>query len=141
MKTNLVLLICLSALTARAGDPPAQQFQSSHITTLQPMPLGEMERLQSFMTPRPDVSMIAIGRSDFALSSPLVDGFRRLPPAENLSRGQRFLRLPIIRLFVPKPESTGGGGGRYFAWRNCPEAWTVAASRPEITRDWRQNRW
>jgi hypothetical protein len=141
MKAKLLLLCCLSAMTARAGDPLTQQFQSSHITTLQPMPLSETLRLQSFMTPRHDRSVITIGRSDFALNGPFFEGLRPLPPDDNLSRGQQFLRLPVIRLLVPRPEPTPSRTSRYFAWRNCPDAWTVAASRPEITRDWRQNRW
>ena len=129
-----VFLLCFgSALTAYAADPPAQ-FNSS---MLKPLPHSESERWQNFITPRKDVSVIAIGRSDFVFSGPLVSGFRRLPPEEGLSRTRRFLRLPVIRLFVPGPmERPPEGGPKYFAWRSeeCSLDWSHAASRPEISK-------
>src|SRR5437868_15440909 len=84
-----VLLPCFrSALTAYAADPPSQ-FDS---TALKPLPRNESERWQNFIRPRKDMPVIAMGRSDFVFSGPLVMGFRRLPHEENLSRGQKFLR-------------------------------------------------
>ena len=86
------------------------------------------------MTPRQDIPVITLGRSDFVFSGPLVEGFRRLPHEENLSRGQRFLRLPVVRLFVPKPMPVPAEGGKYFAWHSsaCSLSWPEAANRPEI---------
>jgi hypothetical protein len=80
------------------------------------------------------MSVIALGRSDFVFSGPLVYGFRRLPHEEHLSRTRRFLRLPIIRLFVPGPMPVPEEGGKYFAWRSdeCSLPWREAASRPDI---------
>ena len=133
MNAKLFLLCFVSALTAAAADPPAQ-FNSM---VLKPLQITEAERLQSLLAPRRDIPVIAIGRSDFVFSGPLVQGFRRLPHEENLSRGQKFLRLPLIRLFVPGPmERPPETGGKYFAWRSdeCSVPWVLAASRPPISK-------
>lgn len=133
MNAKLFLLCFASALTAASADPPAQ-FNSTVRTPLQ---ITESERLQSLLAPRRDIPVIAIGRSDFVFSGPLVQGFRRLPHQDNLSRGQKFLRLPLIRLFVPGPmERPPETGGKYFAWRNdgCSVPWILAASRPTIAK-------
>jgi hypothetical protein len=132
MNAKLFLLCFVSAATASAADPPAQ-FNS---TVLAPIPLSESARLHNMLTQKPDLPVIALGRSDFVFSGPLVEGFRRLPHAEGLSRGQRFLRLPIIRLFVPGPMESPPKTGKYFLWHNenCSLPWTSAASRPRITK-------
>jgi len=138
MKTTVFLLCFVSAFAAVAGDPPTQ-FSSSARTGI---PITEGQRQVEFIFAKRDAPVIALGKSDFVLSGPLVAGFRKLPPQENLTRTQRFLRLPLIRLFVPGPmERPPGGTGKYFAWRNdnCDLPWTVAASRPVGARwtDWR----
>jgi hypothetical protein len=132
MKTSLFLFCFVSTLTAFAADSPAQ-FNS---TVVPRMPSGDSARWQSLLTQRPDVPVIALGRSDFVFSGPLVEGFRRLPHEEHLSRTRRFLRLPLIRLFVPRPMPWPDEGGKYFAWRSdeCSLPWPAAASRPEVTR-------
>lgn len=133
MKTKVFLLCFVTALTAFAADPPSQ-FQA---TMSKSMPLTEAERQQNFLQARPDRPVIALGKTDFVLSGPLVQAFRKLPPRENLTRAQRFLRLPVIRLFVPGPmENPPGGTGKYFAWRTseCSLPWVEAASRPPFTR-------
>jgi hypothetical protein len=130
MNAKLFLLCFVSAATAWAADPPGQ-FNS----TLHPMiPLTRAERLQNFLTQKPDFPVISLGKSDFVLSGPLIEGFRRLPPVENLSRGQKFLRLPLVRLFVPKPMPWPDDGGKYFAWRNSSLPWALASSRPRIQK-------
>ena len=91
------------------------------------------ERQNEFLEARRDAPVITFGKSDIVLSGPLVAGLRKLPHEEGLSRAQKFLRLPVIRLFVPGPmEKPPGGTGKYFAWRNenSPLPWPVAASRP-----------
>jgi len=141
MRTTVFLLCFVAAFTAAAGEPPAQ-FSSS----VRPgIPITEGERQVDFIFAKRAAPVIALGKSDFVLSGPLVAGFRRLPPQENLTRAQRFLRLPIIRLFVPGPmERPPGGTGKYFAWRNDDSdlPWTLAASRPVGARwiDWKDAR-
>jgi hypothetical protein len=133
MKTKVFLLCFVSALTAFAADPPSL-FTA---TMSKSMPLTEAERQKNFLEARRDHPVIALGKSDFVLSGPLVAGLRKLPPRENLTRTQRFLRLPVIRLFVPGPmENPPGGTGKYFAWRTseCSLPWTEAASRPPLAR-------
>jgi hypothetical protein len=129
MKAKLFLLCFVSALTASAADLPSQ-FNS---TVLPHMPYSDSARWESLLTPRRDIPVIVLGRSDFVFSGPLVEGFRKLPHVENLSRGQRFLRLPLVRLFVPKPMPVPTGG-KYFAWHSdeCSLPWREAASRPDI---------
>jgi hypothetical protein len=132
MKTMVFLLCFASGLTALAADPPSQY----NATMFKAMPLTEAERQKNFIESRPDRPVIAIGKSDFVLSGPLVEGFRRLPQNPDLSRGQKFLRLPIIRLLVPGPMENPPGTGKYFVWRNdqCAVPWTAAASRPPIEK-------
>ncbi len=133
MKTTVLLLCFVAAWTAWAGDPPAQ-FSSS----VRPgIPITAGERQTDFIFAKRDAPVIALGKSDFVIGGPLIAGFRKLPPQEDLTRTQRFLRLPVIRLFVPGPEDKPPGGtGKYFAWRNedSPLAWTVAASRPPVQK-------
>jgi hypothetical protein len=130
MNAKLFLLCFISTATASAADPPTQ-FNSSAFP-----PLNDSPHSQSPLTQKRDLPVIALGRSDFVLNSPLIDGFRPLPHADNLSRGQRFLRLPIIRLFVPQPMEMPPEGGKYFVWRNenCSLPWPAAASRPKILK-------
>src|SRR5882724_1470084 len=133
MNAKLFLLCFVSAWTASAADPPAQL----NSTLRTPIQITESERFQALIAhTKANPSAIAIGRSDFVFSGPLVYGFRKLPHQENLTKAQKFLRLPVIRLFVPgpmpRPPETGG---RYFAWRSESDlAWTTAASRPGIIR-------
>ena len=135
MKTKLLLLCFGSALTAYAADPPAQ-FNSSLRTGIQ---ITESERFQALMEhSKQNLSTVSIGHSGFNLSGPFVYGFRKLPPREDLTRAQRFLRLPVIRLFVPGPmPNPPESGGRYFAWRSEESrilAWTTAANRVGTTK-------
>lgn len=134
MNAKLFLVCFVSAASAMAADPPAG-FDSTvpfNSTVLPPFSIYDSSTWKSdLIKPKPAVPVIVVGR-DFVLNSPLVEGLRKLPPQEDLSRGQRFLRLPIIRLLVPKPMPTPPGTGRYFAWRNCSQAWPDAASRPAI---------
>lgn len=139
MKTTVFLLCFASALTAFADNPPAQ-FNS---TVVRPgIPITQAERQFDFLFAKRDAPVIALGKSDYVISGPLVTGLRKLPREDNLGLGRKFLRLPIIRLFVPGPmERPPGGTGKYFAWRNVdsPLPWTAAASRPVGARfmDWR----
>jgi hypothetical protein len=133
MKTILFLLCFASALTAFTAETNSQ-FKA---TTLKPIPLTKAERQQEFINAKRDHAVIALGKSDFVISGPLVQGFRRLPPEENLSRGRKFLRLPVIRLLVPGPmENPPGGTGKYFAWKSeqCSLPWVGAANRPPIEK-------
>lgn len=118
-----------------AADPPARFNSTAGFDSpvLPGFSLYDASTWKSdLINPKPAVPVIILGR-DFVLNSPIIEGLRRLPPAENLTRAQRFLRLPVIRLFVPKPmPKPPGGTGRYFAWHNCSLAWTDAASRPAI---------
>ena len=130
MNAKLFLLCFFSATAAFAADP-STQFNS---TALPPIPLNDPWRWRGLLTEKHDSPTIALGKTDFSVNGPLVEGFRRLPHVDDLSRGQRFLRLPIIRLFVPGPMESPPGTGKYFSWRNEDNhsAWALTASRPGI---------
>lgn len=132
MKTMVFMLCFVPAMAAFAADPPAQ----TDFSVRSGIPMTSAERQQEFLTTRRDSRAVALGKSDFVMSGPLVAGLRKLPPQEGLSRSQKFLRLPIIRLFVPGPMERPSGTGRYFAWKNegNPLPWAVAASRPAVAR-------
>jgi hypothetical protein len=123
MKTMVFLLCFVSTMV----------FAQSDFSARQGIPMTQAERQKEYLEARHDAPVITFGKSDIVLSGPLVAGLRKLPPQEGLSRGQKFLRLPIVRLFVPGPmEKPPGGTGKYFAWRNENSAlpWPAAASRP-----------
>ena len=131
MNAKPFLLCFISVSAAFAADPPGQY----NATTLQPIPYSDPSRWRTLLIEKRDSPLIVLGKSDFTISSPLIEGLRPLRHAEGLSRGQRFLRLPVIRWFVPGPmEKPPGGTGHYFAWRNCDLPWTEAASRPGIVK-------
>jgi hypothetical protein len=126
------LLLCLfSVSTALAGDPPAQY----NATAFPPMPLYSRPGSGSFLTKKSESPLVTLGKSDFVVSGALIEGLRPLHNTEGMSTGQKFLHLPVIRLFVPGPmPRPPGGTGKYFAWRNSDndEPWEVRASRPPL---------
>lgn len=83
---------------------------------------------------------LQIGRSDFTLSGPLVDGVRRSRTTDERSLGKRLLGLPVVRLFVPLPMPSPPGGGRYLLWGESDRPWTsvaqgVPARDPAVTHE------
>ena len=100
MKTTVFLLCFVSALTAFGADPAAQaQFNAS---VLKGIPLTEAERQKEFLEAKRDAPVIALGKSDFVFSGPLVAGFRRLPPASDLT--------PCAAVFTAAGDSVVGAG-------------------------------
>ena len=130
MKAQLPLLCLFAATTGLAADTPsdytATAFPPFRVNT-------DPAHWDKLITRSQNSPVIALGKSDFVISGPLIQGFKPLRSHEDLNLGQKFLRLPIIRLVVPGPmENPPGGTGKYFAWRNCSQAWPQAASRPGI---------
>ncbi len=135
MNAKLILLCLLSASTALAADSPSL-FDSTTTSMMKPIPLNGYSPWRSLLTQRHEPPHFMLGKSDFALNSPLIDGWRPLPHVEGLSRTQRFLRLPVIRLFVPGPMERPSGAGKYFKWRDDDSdiPWSVASSRAGIMK-------
>jgi hypothetical protein len=75
-------------------------------------------------------SALRIGKSDFTISGPLVDGLRRKRFTGERSLGKRLLGLPVVRLFVPQPMPSPPGGGRYFCWGERAESWSSISKAP-----------
>jgi hypothetical protein len=71
---------------------------------------------------------IPIGRSSLTLGGPLIQTFQRPRDWSDLSRGEKFLSLPIINLFVPQPmPRPPGGTGKYFKWGESDQSWATVA--------------
>jgi hypothetical protein len=60
---------------------------------------------------------LRLGSSDIVMSGPLITGFQRQKFSTDRSPGQKFIGLPVIRLFVPqRMPSPPETGGKYIAW-------------------------
>ena len=132
MNTKPLLLCLFSVSTAWAGDSSPQY----NATAFPPIPLYSPSGSSSFLTKKPESPLVTLGKSDFVVSGAVIEGLRPLRHTEGMSRGQKFLHLPIIRLFVPGPMPSPPGTGKYFYWRNSDndEPWAVRASRPCIAK-------
>ena len=73
---------------------------------------------------------LKLGKSDCVISGPLVDTFRLKPPTQtDRSLGRKILDLPIISMFVPAPWPKTTREGKYFAWGERDQPWSVTAER------------
>jgi len=127
------LLFCLfSASTAFAGDPPAQY----NAKAFPAVPLYSHSQSSVWLTKKTESPLVTLAKTDFTVTGPLIDGLRPLGHSADLSPGRKFLRLPIIRLFVPGPMPSPPGTGKYFAWRasDNDEPWEARSSRPCIVK-------
>ena len=113
------------ALTIRVEKQPSQMDISKALTTWAPPSWDEPVKQNP---PR-----LTLGRSDSAVSGPLVDTFRLgRRAAEEPTLGRRLLGLPIINIFVPEPMPKPPREGVYFAWGERDVPWSVLCepSRP-----------
>ena len=129
MKTKL-LLIGFVGLSLSVG---AGESQTAPINVANsPADLrwdNTLEHWDRVMSQRRTVPELQIGKSDFVVRGPLIEGFRYRRNTD-LSLGQKFLRLPVINMFIPQRMATPPGGtGRYFAWHSETERpWGTVAS-------------
>jgi hypothetical protein len=72
-------------------------------------------------------SALRIGKSDFNIGGPLIEGLRRRRSVPDRSLGRKILGLPIVRLFVPQPMPYPPGGGKYFRWGESSRPWVSTA--------------
>ena len=118
----LVFSSCL--LTLGAQERPAQ-FDASKTA----LPQWNSLKIEELMEPRP--TRLTLGKSDFVMGGALVETFRATPrPAGERTLAQKFLGLPIVNMFVPGPMPKTGQGGKYFAWGQREESWSVVSARP-----------
>jgi hypothetical protein len=128
------LLLCLfSVSTAFAGDKTTLQYNQSAFPAA---PLYSPSQLRGVLTQKSESPLVTLGKTDFVVTGPLIDGLRPMRHTENMSATQKFLHLPVIRMFVPGPMPTPPGTGRYFYWKNSDndEPWAVRSSRPCLSR-------
>ena len=130
MKARLLLLLTISF---GAADAAFAREEPSHFNSTTTTPKAQTQwntdpkYWERVLRAPKDLPDLKIGKSDYVIGGPLIDGLRRRRPAPDLSRGQRFLRLPIVRLFVPQPMPSPPGGGRYFLWGESSRPWTAIA--------------
>jgi hypothetical protein len=75
-----------------------------------------------------DEASVKIGKGEYKVRGPLIDGIRRSKrTAEDRSLGRRLLSLPIVRWFVPQPMPNPPGGGKYFLWGESDKPWASVA--------------
>lgn len=89
---------------------------------------------------RKTTSALRIGKSDFTITGPLVEGLRRQRSTGPRSLGKRLVSLPIVRWFVPGPMPSPPGGGRYLLWGESDRPWAsvaqgVPAGDPAVTHE------
>lgn len=73
---------------------------------------------------------LRLGKSDYAVSGPLVDTFRLKPRVQQeRSLGRKILDLPIINMFVPEPWPKTTRQGKYFAWGERDQPWAATVER------------
>jgi hypothetical protein len=71
---------------------------------------------------------VRLGKKDWWIKGPVVEGIRRQRPTAERSAGQRLRELPVVRLVVPQPMETPPGGGKYFRWGESDRPWTAIAA-------------
>jgi hypothetical protein len=128
---NAKSLLLLTVSLGVAGVAFARDTQSSFNTatpTAQTQWNTDPKYWERFLHGANESPVVKLGKSDYVISGPLVDGLRRRRSSPDLSRGQRFLRLPIVRLFVPLPMPSPPGGGRYFLWGESSRPWSAVAA-------------
>ena len=126
MKLHLpVVAACIGCVNLQAQE--TNQFKS--VAEIAPWSSKyEATHPDRVLREKPEPSSIQIGKSDYAITGPLVEGLRRKKASPDLSRGERFLRLPVVRLFVPLPTPPPPGGGKYFRWGQTDRSWVHVAS-------------
>lgn len=120
----LALVFAGSALSASAQTTTAQVSTEGSASSQWNTNPKYWERL---LEERKAASGIQLGQSDWQVTGPVVNALKQRPLPANASRGKRFLNLPIVRLFVPRPMPTPPGGGRYFLWGESDRPWVAVA--------------
>ena len=126
MTANLLVSVALIslALTLRAEDKPAQ------LDAFGPKKVLDWDDPKWWEAMKHKSSAIALGKSDFAVSGPLVETFRVAPRSSaERNLGEKILKLPIVSLFVPQPMPVFRGEGKYFLWGERPLPWAAVGAR------------
>ena len=115
------------AIASASAQAPASNYDSSRYG-LGP---GQWNTSRSYwdriLSEKEFVPEMRLGRSDFVVSGPLIQGLRRQRISSDASLGRKILALPVVNWFVPQrmPSPPGGTGG-YFAWNESRNPWSVA---------------
>ena len=127
--TLLSTIVLALGLAANAQPAPDQKTLSA----LGPSPWDvSSSHWDRILSGESTVREFQLGKSDFIVSGPLMDGFRQERLSSDVSVGRKFLGLPIVRLLVPqRMPAPPGGTGKYFAWRDNSRSWaSVSAASP-----------
>lgn len=123
-------LFIVTALMASSVCLPAQTDSAELNSSTQPNWNTNPAHWERMLEQRKVSSAIQVGRSDFVISGPLVDGVRRKRITGERSLGKRLLDWPVVRLFVPEPMPSPPGGGRYFLWGERDQLWASISRAP-----------
>ncbi len=133
MNAKLLLSTSLAALAAIAQ---AQDSQPKSGVTVSATTRTEWNTNPAYweriLIPKTDSPELRIGKSDWVVKGPLLEGIRRprstgeRRPSERTA-GRRLLSLPIVRLLVPQPIAAPPGGGRYLLWGESDRPWLALA--------------
>ena len=129
MKTRLFILgLGLFTLTGFVTPAHAQSSYSADASSKPPTSWNTDPKYWEKVLREPkEFPDVKIGKCDYTISGPLVDGLRRRKLTGNPSLGKRLLNLPVVRLFVPQPMPSPPGGGRYFLRGESSRPWTAVA--------------
>jgi hypothetical protein len=121
-------LLLLGSLAGAHAQSESVELDSKHTQPQWNTDQKYWERILE--QPKPDG--VKLGKSDFVVRGPLVDGVRRQRSPGPRSLGKRLLGLPVVRLLVPQRIPAPPGGGRYFAWGERDQSWSSfsAAAAP-----------
>ncbi len=115
-----VLLAC--AVIAQAEDSSSQSGVATSATT--PTEANSITgHWDQVLVEKSDDQGVRIGKKDWRIKGPVVEGLRRQRLPDERSFGQKLLGLPIVRLFVPKPMPTPSDDPKYLRWGKSKEPW------------------
>ena len=122
---GLIAVVFVSFLLTLGAQGRPVPLDASKTT----LPEWRVPKWEELLEPKP--VRLTLGQSDFVMSGALVETFRAMPrPAGERTLAQKFLRLPIVNMFVPGPMPKTVRGGKYFAWGQREESWSVVSARP-----------
>ena len=115
-----VLLAC--AVIARAEDSSSKSDVATSANT-PPEPNSISSHWDQVLVEKSDDPGVRIGKENWRIKGPVVEGLRRQRTADDRSFGQRLKGLPIVRLFIPKPMATPSDDRKYLRWGKSTEPW------------------
>lgn len=125
-KLFLAMLILAAAWRVQAGENQTN-YDAAVSPSLKTKWNTDPAYWDKYVGKKSDTAKLQIGKSDYVVSGPLIEGFRRRHDSQDRSLGQKILGLPIVNLFVPQPMPSPPGSGKYFRWGESELPWAEIA--------------